>query len=373
MSLRILSFSISATLYILLLSSCQEKKIVIEQHPAEVTTQKIILQTIPVSFENVGVIQSSHPVEIRARVTGYIDQISYTEGEPVKQGDLLFQIDPREFEATLDSSRAELAKQNAILWESTRSVERIEPLYKQKAASLRDLDNAIAKKLSAEADVESAKSRVIQAELNLEYTSIKSPISGLSEKANLYQGALVSGSQGTLLTTISLIDPIWVTFSISESSILYVQESREKKRLLFPLDNNFDVEVILANSSIYPEKGKLTFKAPTYQQSTGTLQLRGVMPNPDGILLPGQFVRVRLIGAFKPEAIMIPQKAVLQSQKGMFVFVVNDEKKAEIRPIEPGEWHGNDWIIESGLQQGDEVIIEGVNKIQAGMPVRIRS
>jgi membrane fusion protein (multidrug efflux system) len=339
----------------------------------EVVTQKIVPQTIPIAFENVGVIQSSHPVEIRSRITGYLQKIAYVEGQTVKEGDLLFKIDPRQFEAALESRNAELAKQEAILWEAKRSVERLEPLYNQKAASLRDLDNAKAKKLAAEADVEAAKAHVKEATLDLGYTEIRSPIAGLTSKASFYEGALISAGQPTPLATISLIDPIWVDFSVSEGRILKTQREIAQKRLIFPKDDNFEVEVILADDTIFKEKGKLNFASPTYQQNTGTLQLRGVIPNPDSILRPGQFVRAKLSGAMRPDAIIIPQKAVIQSQKGPFVFIVNQEKKAEIRYIEPGEWYGDQWIVESGLQAGEEIIVDGVNKIQPGTPVRVKA
>jgi membrane fusion protein (multidrug efflux system) len=327
-------------------------------------------QTVPAVFEYVAVAQSSHLVEIRARVEGYLDKIAYKEGDTVKEGDLLFQIDPRPFQAALAQAQAVLAHQKAALWESTRSVDRFTPLYEQKAASQRDLDNAIAQKLGAQAAVEGASASVIQAEINLGYTTIHAPIAGSIAEAKYREGSLVGPSSGqSLLTTIYTLDPIWVNFNVSEGDLLKYHVEESHGRLQFPKDMNFEIEVVLSDGSILPTKGKVDFADPALQQNTGSMSVRTVMANPKFALRPGQFVRARLKGAVYPDAITVPQKAVLQGKNGLYVLVIDKENKAAMQPVDAGDWVGSDWIIKSGLVEGDVVIVDGVNKLMPGMTV----
>ena len=355
---------------IILFSGCHRKQPPLKEKPP--TPVKVITiepKTIPAVFQYIGVINSSHQVEIRARVTGYIDEIGYVEGSFVKKDDLLFQLDPRPYQATLAQMKALVASQEAVLWQATRAVARYKPLYEQKAASQRDLDNALASEMNAEAQVLSAKAQVEAAEINLGYTTIRSPVSGLAAQAKYRVGALISPEQD-LMTTVSVVDPIWVEFSVSEQDVLKSQEERTKGRLVFPPNNEFQVELILADQSVFPEKGLVNFSSPTYSQTTGTLMIRAVLKNPNNILLPGQFVRVNVIGATRPDAIVVPQQAVVQSKGGTLVFVVNADNKAEVRPIEAGPWDGTNWVINSGLNPGDIVIVDGVNKVLPGASVK---
>jgi membrane fusion protein, multidrug efflux system len=331
----------------------------------EVNTITIEAKDIPAVYEYVGFVKSSHEVEVRARVAGYLDSIDYAEGQLVKKEDLLFQIDPRPFEAALMSSKGDLAKQEAVLWDAKRSVERLKPLFEQKAASRRDLDNALAQEAANGALVGAAKANVLQAELNLAYTTIRSPVNGLVGASNYREGALIVTNE-SLLTTISVIDPIWINFSIPERDMLQSQEERKKGALKFPESGGFVIEAVLANGSILPELGKVNFFSPTYDQKTGTMMVRAELPNPEGILRPGQFVRARVSGAIRPGAISVPQRAVVQSKRGLFVYVVDKEDRAISRFIEAGEWDNDNWIINSGLKVGDVVIVDGVNKVQPG-------
>lgn len=340
--------------------------------PVEVTALEIKPETIPANFEYVGVAQSSHLVEIRARVEGYLDKIAYVEGSFVREGQLLFQLDKKSFVAALESAQAELAKQEAVLWNATRSKKRLEPLFEKNAASRKDLDDAIASELAAEADVSTAKSNIVKAELNLGYTTITSPISGLAGMSKYREGALITPGEKGLLTTVSVIDPIWVNFSVSEGDILRATAEVQRQMLVTPEQKNFDVQIVLADGTRLPDMGKVDFTDPSLNQETGTMNIRAVLPNPFGVLRPGQFVRVILSGAVRPNAIVVPQRAVLQGKKGMFVYVIDKEQKAQIRFIEPGKWFKEDWIIKSGLAEGDIVIVDGVNKIQTGSKVVIR-
>lgn len=340
--------------------------------PVDVTVVTVKPQTIPANFEYVGVAQSSHLVEIRARVEGYLDKISYIEGSFVNEKDVLFQLDPKSFKARLESAEAELSKQKAILWNSTRAKERLEPLFEKNAASRKDLDDAIASELTAEADVATAKANIVQAELNLGYTTITTPISGLAGPSKYREGALITPGVNGLLTTVSVIDPIWVNFSVSEADILKNESDRLNNRLVYPKDLNFDVRIVLADGSSLPDLGKVDFTDPSLNQGTGTMNVRASLPNAKGVLRPGQFVRVIIQGAVRPNAIVIPQRAVLQGKKGMFVYVVDKDHKAQIRYIDPGVWYKDDWIIKEGLVGGDVVIVEGVNRVQSGSKVDVK-
>ncbi len=340
--------------------------------PIAVTTVIVKPKTIPAVFEYIGVAESSHPVEVRARVEGYLDKVAYKEGQVVEVGDLLYQIDPRPFQAAVDNAKAELERTKAILWDADRSVARLKPLYEKKAASQRDLDNAIAQQLSSQANVEAAQAKLVEAELNLSFTTIQSPIKGLASKSNLWEGALVTPG-GSPLTTISVIDPIWVNFNVSEGDILRNREQIRKGQLEYPKDMNFTMAAILSNGSMLPNKGKVDFANPTYQQSTGTMLIRAVFDNPDLLLRPGQFVRAKAMGAIRPNAITVPQRSVVQGNKGMLVYVVTKDNKADARPVEASEWFENDWIITSGLKPGDQVIVNGVNKVRPGAPVVVQN
>lgn len=340
--------------------------------PVEVTAMTVKPATIPDDFEYVGVAQSSHLVEIRARVEGYLDKIAYTEGAFVKEGDLLFRLDSKPFEAKQESAKAELDKQEAILWNAKRARERIEPLFEKNAASRKDLDDAIARELTAEADIATAKANLIQANLDLGYTTITSPINGLSGASKFREGALITPGQNGLLTTISVIDPIWVNFSVSEGDILKGNRAIKAHQLVFPKDLNFNVQIVLADGTILPDVGKVDFADPSLNQATGTLNVRAIISNSLGVLRPGQFVRAILSGAMRPNAIAIPQRAVLQGKRGMFVYVIDKESHAQIRFIDPGEWYKEDWIIKEGLAEGDVVVVDGVNRIQSGTKVIVK-
>lgn len=332
----------------------------------EVSVLEVEPQTIPATLEYVGFAQSSHPVEIRARVEGYLEAITYIEGKFVKKGDLLFLIDERPFLANLDKARGMLAREEAILWNAKVTRNRLEPLYAQHAASKRDLDNAIASELAAEASVISARANVIQEELNLSFTRITSPIDGMAGKAQFREGSLITPGREGLLTTVSTIDPIWIYFTVSDNEILKNRRLLEKKLLEFPYNMNFEIEVVLSDGSTAPYKGSANFASPTLDQTTGTLLIRAVMPNPDGLLKPGQFIRVRALGAIWPHSFLVPQKAVLTNNKGSFVYIANENAQAEQRQVELGSWYKDSWIVLSGLKKGEKVIVEGVNKVQPG-------
>ncbi len=259
---------ILTTLFILLCSinitSCSSKKGAAQgMPPVPVTAFQVEAKTIPAPFQFVGVARSSHEVEIRSRVEGYLWKIAYTEGSMVNPDDLLFQIDPRQYDADLEAALGELDRQKAILWRAQQSLDRIQPLYELNAVSLRDLDNATASVLSAEASVIVAKANVLNAELNLSYTRITSPIKGLTGRAAYKEGTLIIPSVNGLLTIVSVIDPIWVLFSVSDNELLQAHGEKSRNQLILPPQQEYSVSLKLANGTIFPEEGKVNFSCPS--------------------------------------------------------------------------------------------------------------
>ena len=356
-----------------LVAGCKkEEKKAEERPPVEVTVMKMAPRDTPVSFEFVGQTQSTRQVQIVARVNGFLDKRVYTEGSFVKAGQVMFLQDPKPFKAQLDAAKGELAEQQARLQVARDNLARVKPLAERKALSQRELDDATGQFLAASAAVETAKANVEEARLNLGYTTITTPVSGLSSYAKVQDGQYLSGSgESSVLTYVAQIDPIWVNFSISENDMLKNRTERGAGLLRMPANDDFEVEILLSDGSVFPKRGRITFANADYNSQTGTFLLRATIPNPGSALRPGQFVRVRILGAIRPNAILVPQQAVLQGAQGHFVVVVDKENKAEIRPVEVGPWYGNDWFITRGLAPGDTVVVDGMVKLSPGAPVKI--
>ncbi|MBL8541821.1 MAG: efflux RND transporter periplasmic adaptor subunit [Betaproteobacteria bacterium] len=350
----------------------KEEKKAEERPPVEVTVLKLTPRDTPVSFEFVGQTQSTRQVQIVARVSGFLDKRVYTEGSFVKAGQVMFLQDPKPFKAQLDAAKGELAEQQARLQVARDNLARVKPLAARNALSQRELDDATGQFLAASAAVETAKANVEQAQLNLGYTTITTPVSGLSSFAKVQDGQYLSGSgESSVLTYVAQTDPIWVNFSISENDMLQSRQEQAQGLLRMPANEDFEVEVVLADGSVFPKRGRITFANADYNSQTGTFLLRATVPNPGAALRPGQFVRVRILGAIRPNAILVPQQAVLQGAKGHFVVVVDKENKAEIRPVQVGPWHGNNWFITIGLSPGETVVIDGMVHLSPGAPVKI--
>jgi membrane fusion protein (multidrug efflux system) len=274
------------------------------------------------------------------------------------------------YDAALKRTEADRGAMQARLQQWRREVARLKPLFKAKAVSQKDYDDAVSNEAIAAADVKAAQARVTEARLNLEYTRVESPISGIAGRALRSEGNYVSGPD-VLLTTVTQIDPMYVLFGISDQDRLKLHRESEAGRLVLPKDGQFDVQVKLAEGGLYAKTGKMNFTGVIISGTTGTSEARAELPNPDGLLRPGQFVRVILGGAQRPKAILVPQRAVLEGPDGKFVYLVNNESKAEARPVELGDWQGDDWIVTAGLSPGDRVIVDGVMKIGPGAPVRV--
>jgi membrane fusion protein, multidrug efflux system len=344
--------------------SCSKQPSKEVKKPVLVEAVRVVPRTIPLHLSYIATVHSSHIVELRARVEGYLEKILYDEGSLVKKGDLMFVLDQRPFEDEVKKVKGQLARKEAFLWNTEQTKKRMIPLYQQNAVSQKDYDQALAEELEAKADVTSTLAQLAKAKLNLSYASIEAPVTGLASRAKYREGALIAPCGENLLTTIYVIDPIWVNFAVSEGDILKIQKEVQEGRARFPKDMDFIIDVQLADGQLYPASGHIDFTDPALQQTTGTMMVRAVLPNPNSLLRPGQFVRAIVKGITRPNAIAIPQKAVLQGQKGTFVYVINRNNQAEIRPVITGDWVGNDWVILSGLKRGDVVITEGINKVQ---------
>jgi len=334
--------------------------------PIEVVTHVVESHDTPLSFEFVGKTASSRKVEIRSRVEGFLEKRLYKEGTFVKEGDLLFQMDKKPFEAKLNAAKAELAQQQARMETAQINLNRIRPLVKKKAVAQKELDDAKGNYRASAASVEVAKANVIQAKLDLGYTNIYSPVSGLSSFAIQQEGAYIGmGSQG-LLTYVAQIEPMRIEFSVSENQLLKARASEQAGLLKMPENDNFDVEIIFSDGSLYPHTGKITFADASLNENTGTFLMRAEVNNPKSALRPGQFVRAQIKGAIKPDAILVPKTAVQQGAKGSFVWVIDKQNKAEFRPVSAGAWEGEHWFINEGLEKGETIVVTGGIRVRAG-------
>ena len=338
--------------------------------PPEVTVVTIKPRSVPVTFEYTGQTAGSREVEVRARVTGILLQRNYDEGGRVTAGQSMFTIDPAQFKVAVARAEAALASAEARLAQTERDVVRFKPLLVRKAISQKDYDDAISANEVAEADVKLARANLADARLNLSYTRVEAPVTGIAGRALRSEGNYVSGPE-VLLTTVTQIDPIYVLFGIPDDERLELGREVDAGRLVLPENGAFNVSVKLAEGGVYEESGKLTFSDVRVSGATGTSEARAELPNHSGLLRPGQFVRAILKGAERPDAILVPQRAVLEGPEGKFVYVVNGEEKAEPRPVVVGDWQGEDWIITAGLNAGEKVIVDGVMKIGPGAPVQI--
>jgi membrane fusion protein (multidrug efflux system) len=338
--------------------------------PPEVAVVEVEARRLPAGYEYAAQTAGYREVEVRARVTGILLKRNYREGEIVKRGQSLFQIDPASFQVALARAEADLATAMARQAQAARDAERMKAVIDIKAVSRKEYDDSVSAAQIAAAEVRGAQARVAEARLNLDWTRVESPINGISGRALRSEGTLVSGPE-VLLTAVTQTDPIYVIFGIPESELLRIRRDVDAKRLELPADGRFDVTVALADGSVYAKPGKVDFTDVRVNTNTGTVEVRAELPNPGGGLKPGQFVRARLAGAVRPAAITVPQRAVLEGPKGKFVYVVGADGKAEARPVQVGDWVGESWVIDSGLAAGEKVIVDGVMKIGPGAPVRV--
>jgi len=338
--------------------------------PPVVSVTTVEQKDVPVVYEFVAQTSGFREVEVRARVAGILVKRNFREGSAVKQGESLYTIDPEPFRVALARAEADLAVAQARLAQANREAARLRPVLELKAVSQKELDDAVSAEQIAEAELKSARARVNEARLNIEYSRVESPITGVTSRSVVSEGTLVSGPS-VLLTTVTQTDPMYVIFGIPDRERLAIRRDVEAGRLRVPDGGRFKVTVKLADGSLYSKPGLLNFADVRVNSQTGTSEARAEIANPGNLLRPGEFARVVLAGAVRPNAIVIPQRAVLESPKGKFAYIVNAESKAEPRPLEVGEWTSDGWIINAGLQPGDRVIVDGVMKIGPGAPVKV--
>ena len=363
---------ILVSLWFVLPTGCSKKQEAAGPGTPEVTLMTIVQQDVPIAPEYVAQTQSSRQVNIHARVSGFLEKRVYTEGEIVKEGQELFLMDQKPFKVQLDQAKAALARQEAAHKTAKQNLDRTRPLAAQNALSQKDLDDATGQYDSTAAAVEQAKGQVEQAKLNLSYTVITSPVNGITSAALQQDGTYIN-QQNSQLTTVEALSPMWVNFSLSENELQRYREETGSGRIVPPADKNYIVEIILVDGSLFPYTGKITFAAPSYNTQTGTFLLRASVENPDGVLRPNQFVRVRLKGAVRPRAILVPQRAVQQGSKGHFLWVIDKDNVAEPRPVMVGDWHGADWFITEGLKAGESIVVDGGMTVRPGAPVQIKT
>lgn len=340
--------------------------------PPEVQVVAVKPQDTPVYKEWIGTLEGLVNAQIRAQVTGYLQTQNYLEGKLVKTGDILFQIDPRPFEAALDQAKAKLAQDQAQQIRTHWDVERYKPLAEKNAISQQEYINAEQADLAAQAQIKADQAAIESAQLNLGFTKILSPIDGIAGVALAQIGDLV-GPGGPLLTTVSTVDPIKVYFITSEQAYLAYRRQYTNVLERATHEQELELQLLLADGSVYPYQGKFVFANREVNPTTGTIQLTGLFPNPDNVLRPGQFARVRAKTETRKDALLVPQRAVSELQGSYQVAVVNDENgtnKVHLQPVTVGERVGSNWIIEKGLKPGDRVIVEGTQKAaREGTPV----
>ena len=339
------------------------------QETPQVEVVTVQTQTVPDEPEFIGQAEASRPVEIRPQVTGILKAVLYKEGRDVKKGDRLYQIDPVPFKAAVASAKAKIAQADARVVQAKQDLARVKPLLAEQAVSQKDVDDAIAAELLSNAELEGAQADLIKAQFDLDNTLITAPITGIIERSRYYEGRLVS-AQTDLLTTIHRVDPMFVVVNVPETFILKRRRDIEAKRITHPGVYQLRGRLTLMDGTAYPDEGVLDLLEPGLRTETSAREVRMTFPNPQRTLLPGQFVKVRFTGDTKTDAVLIPQRAVMQGPQGPFVYVVNQDEKVEIRDVVASDWKGDQWLIDAGLAAGDRVVVNGLMRVGPGAPVK---
>ena len=352
----------------LLLTSCEEKEARPQMAPPEVEFTQVVQQNVPIFEEWVAQLNGPTNAEITPRVGGYLLTQNYENGYFVKKGQLLYQIDPRPFQAALDGAKADVAVAQANLERTATDVERDTPLAAQNAIPKKQLDNDIANHLSWQAQLLAKQAAMQQAELNLAWTKVYSPVDGIAGVTNSQIGDLVGTS--TKMTTISQVNPIWAYFNVSESAFLNVAPRiTQIIRGAGSLKNAPSVEFIQADGLPYPGRGQIIYVNRQVGTQTGTIQMAAQFPNEGATLRPGGYGQVRIQTGMDKDALLIPQAAVIEVQSLYQVVVLTPDNKASFRPVKVGERVGPNWVISEGLKPGEKVIVEGFMKVREGVPV----
>jgi membrane fusion protein (multidrug efflux system) len=363
-SLEVLSLTMLAVVSSAMLG-CGRTQAAAPPRPPEVTVAPVVQQDVPVYSEWITTLDGYVNAQVRPQVSGYIIRQNYTEGSLVRRGDVLFEIDPRPFQAALDRAKGDLAQAQAQLGKSILDVERDTPLVEAKAIAKSQLDNEIQAKLGAQALIESDKAAVEQAELNLEWTKVTSLVDGIAGIAQIQIGNLVGSN--SILTSVSQLEPIKAYFPISEREYVLVQKNSNailSKHAIGFFGNS--LELILTDGSLYDQKGKILLADRQVDPNTGTIRIVAAFPNPGNVLRPGQYGRVRVETGMKKGALLTPQSAVARSQGSYQVAVVGSDRKVSMRTVKPGQTVGTMWVIDEGLKPGEQVVVEGLQRVKEG-------
>ena len=355
---------------ILVVAACSKEPPKPPPTQLDVTTMTVVARDVPVTAEYVAQTQSSQAVNIQARVSGFLDKRVYREGAEVRNGQILFQMDQKPFQAQVAAQQAALQRNQAAFEVAKQNLARTKPLAEANALSQKDLDDAQGQYEQSAAAVEQSKAQLLEAQLNLSYTTIRSPVGGVSSYAAIADGTYLS-PQNSQLTTVSVLTPMWINFSISENEMGRIRNDVRNGQLKLPEGGQFIVQIQLVDGNLFPYSGRITFADPSYSSQTGTFLLRATVDNPTGQLRPNQYVRAHLTGAVRPNAIVVPQRAVQQSAKGHFVWVINKQNQVELRPVVVGDWQGDSgWFIGSGLAAGEQVVVDGGLRLTQGATVK---
>ncbi|MBW2939656.1 efflux RND transporter periplasmic adaptor subunit [Zhongshania aquimaris] len=347
-----------------LLVACSKESPAQQAHPPiQVNVLRAVEHSVPIGGLYPGRTVGSKEVQIRARVEGILLRRAYTEGQAVAAGQLLFEIDAAPFEVALNRVKAQLAQANASLSAAERRWQRAQELIKTNAISRRERDDTESDLDFAKAAVKLAEAEVQAAKINLDYTQVKAPIAGITSREAVSEGSLV-GPENSLLTTITQLDPLWINVSLPDKLVLGIRQMIDRGEAAF--EGKREVEILVGQGETYPYYGQVNFTESAIDRRTGTVQLRAIIPNPDGTLLPGQFLRVKLHGLISLNSIVLPARAILQGAQGTYVYKVGSDNQAEMLSVTLGMDAEDGVIIESGIEAGDLIVIDGVSRVQPG-------
>lgn len=341
--------------------------------PAQVLVEQTKLEDLAFYLEYPGRTAGYREVQVRAQVSGILQQRSYQEGSQVKQGQVLFSIDPRTYQAALARAKGALAQEQARYRQTERDLRRIRELQKKGFASESELDNAISNFEQSKANIEAAKAEVQSKQIDLDYTTVEAPISGITSKEAVSEGSLIVANDpnSSLLTQITQLDPIYVNYAYADREASRLREDVQNGVVRLPEDNQLTAEIIFGDGSVYAQKGKVDFTDSLVDKGTGTVSARAIVPNTEQALLPGQFVRIRISGMVRPNSITVPEKALAQSPAGNFVYVVDEQGLAQPRPVDTDMINKGRWVIRSGLKEGERVIVDGLIRVRPKQPVQV--
>ena len=340
--------------------------------PPEVVVEVARTESVPLELEYAARTAGYREVQVRAQVSGILQERTYQEGSQVKRGQVLFRIDPRPYQAALSRAKGALAQEQARYRQTERDLKRIRELQKKGFASESELDNAVSNFEQSKANIEAAKAEVQARQIDLDYTTVEAPISGITSKETVSEGSLmVAGDpNASLLTQITQLDPLYVNFAAPDREVERVRSGLAAGTLKLE-GEHMRVELKFGDGSTYPTEGRVDFTDSLVDRGTGTVSVRAVVPNPEQSLLPGQFVRVVVKGLSKPQAITVPERAISQGPSGTFVYIVDEQGTARARPVTTSQTAGGRWAVDSGVSAGDRVIVEGLPKVRPNAPVKV--